>query len=101
MTQLTFADFLAEEGMQLALNAKPEWSKQADDWFASLPLGTEFTSEDLIAAIGLPDSSEPNANNAVGAKIRSWSKTHTAQIGYRKTIRVTSHSRVISIWRKK
>ena len=101
MTQLTFGDYLAITGMELALSAKSEWSVQADKWLASLPAGAEFTSEDLIQAIGLPDRSELNTNNAVGAKIRAWASSSTSRVGYQKTTRIKSHSRVIAIWRKK
>ena len=100
MSQLTFADFLKESGMALALEAKPDWSAQADEWFADLPEGTEFTSEDLTSAIGLPDYSTPNNNNAVGAKMRVFA-FKSREVGFRKTIRVISHSRRIVIWRKK
>ena len=96
---LTFADFLRDTGMRLALEAKPDWSELADNWFDLLPLGTDFTSEDLISAIGLPDSSTPNSNNAVGAKMRSF-KSRANEVGFRKTVRITSHSRRIIIWRK-
>lgn len=97
---MTTSDTLKLQGMQLALDAKPDWSALADEWFNSLPLGTDFTSEDLIQAVGLPDDSQLNSNNAVGAKIRSW-VGRTQEVGYRKTVRITSHSRRIVLWRKK
>ena len=97
---LTYADFLRDTGMQLALDAKPDWSALADEWFALLPEGTEFTSEDLVNAIGLPDNSAPNSNNAVGAKIRALA-SKSDEVGSRKTVRITSHSRRVVIWRKK
>ena len=102
MSQLTFADFLRDVGMELALEAKPTWSAKADEWFASLAPGTEFTSEDLVNNVGLPASAEPtvNQNNAVGAKIRSLAFQST-EVGSRKTVRITSHSRRVVIWRKK
>ena len=93
-------DRLKFQGMQLALDSKPDWSIRADNWFNSLPEGERFTSEDLISAIGLPDSPNLNANNAVGAKMRSWAG-RTTEVGFRKTVRVTSHSRRIIVWRKK
>ena len=99
MTQITYADFLRDTGMALALEAKPDWSARADKWFDNLPVGTQFTSEDLIEAIGLPDLVGTNANNAVGAKMRFF-KTRAKEVGFRKTIRITSHSRRIIVWRK-
>lgn len=97
---LTYADFLRDSGMQLALDAKPDWSALADAWFDLLPEGTEYTSEDLVNAIGLPDNSALNSNNAVGAKIRSLA-SRADEVGFRKTVRTTSHSRRIVVWRKK
>jgi len=98
---LNYADFLAETGMRLALDAKPDWSILADEWFALLPEGTNFTSEDLTNAIGLPDASKPNSNNAIGAKMRTWAMRDMERIGDKKTVRIVSHSRRISVWRKK
>ena len=99
---LTYGDFLRDTGMQLALDAKPDWSALADEWFASLPEGTEFTSEDLVNNVGLPTTEESgvNRNNAVGAKIRSLASQST-EVGSRKTVRISSHSRRVVIWRKK
>ena len=97
---LTYGDFLRDTGMQLALDAKPDWSALADTWFSLLPEGTEFTSEDLVNAIGLPDESNPNSNNAVGAKIRALA-SQSEEVGSRKTVRITSHSRRVVVWRKK
>jgi hypothetical protein len=99
---LTYGDFLRDTGMQLALDAKPDWSALADEWFANLPEGTEFTSEDLVSNIGLPMTAEPgvNRNNAVGAKIRSLA-SKSEEVGFRKTVRITSHSRRVVVWRKK
>lgn len=99
---MTTSDTLKLQGMQLALDAKPDWSALADEWFNSLPLGADFTSEDLVQAVGLPATAEYplNRNNAVGAKMRSWAG-RSEEVGYRKTVRITSHSRRIVLWRKK
>lgn len=100
MSQMTYADFLRDIGMELALESKPDWSARADEWFDNLVEGTEYTSEDLVNAIGLPDNSALNSNNAVGAKIRSLA-SRSDEVGFRKTVRTTSHSRRIVVWRKK
>ena len=99
---LTISDSLKYQGMQLALSNAPEWSERADTWFESIPSGSIFTSEDLISAVGLPQTAEYplNRNNAVGAKMRSWAG-QTEEVGFRKTTRVTSHSRRIIVWSKK
>ncbi len=93
---------LANEGSRLALITKSLWSFDADVWFGNLASGERFTSEDLIDAIGLPDKSNPNSNNAVGAKIRTWSYGGTVErVGFEKTRRVSSHARMVTIWEKK
>ena len=93
---------LASEGSRLALITKSLWSFDADVWFGNLASGERFTSEDLIDAIGLPDKSNPNSNNAVGAKIRTWSYGGTVErVGFEKTRRVSSHARMVTIWEKK
>ena len=99
---MTTAELLKTRGMQLALDSKPDWSAQAEEWFNSLPEDWTFTSEDLILAVGLPTTAESgiNQNNAVGAKMRSWAG-RTQEVGFRKTVRITSHSRRIIVWRKK
>jgi len=94
-------DILKANGMKAALLAKHDWSIEADRWFQSLPDGAEFTSEDLTNAIGFPTTSSANGNNAIGAKIRTWADKRTEKVGYKKTIRTISHSRMIVIWRKK
>lgn len=95
-------EVLANEGSLAALLAASTWSEKADVWFESLIPGETFTSEDLTNAIGFPDKANPNSNNAVGAKIRAWS--HRNQLdrrGYMRTIRSTSHARMIVLWEKK
>jgi hypothetical protein len=92
---------LAINGGMAALLAKVDWSKKADEWFDSLETGTRFTSENLIEAIGLPDSRYPNSNNAVGAKIRTWSHRRAIdRVGFMKADRTVSHARTIFLWEK-
>jgi len=100
---MSTAEQLAERGMQLALDAKQEWSQTADEWLEELPTGTRFTSEDLTYSIGYPNSWNPglNANNAVGAKIRTWANAGLiARNSFAKTSRTKSHGRLIAEWTK-
>ena len=84
------AEELANKGMQLALDAKREWSEMASEWLRELPKGTRFTSEDLTYSIGYPAGEQiGNANNAVGAKIRFTQSNNTR-----------SHGRMIAEWTK-
>ena len=92
-------EILADNGSRAALITKAVWATQADIWFDSLEEGYRFTAEDLTDAIGFPDTFYPNSNNAVGAKIRSWSQKHTVtRIGFQKTSRSVSHARMIALW---
>ncbi len=96
------AELLANNGSLAALLAKSTWSEKADVWLESLLPGDTFTSEDLTKAIGFPDKSVPNANNAIGAAVRYWSHSHRIErMGFRKTVRTISHSRMIALWEKK
>lgn len=58
----------AEEGMARADAAErvQVWKLHADSWFERQPAGTTFQCDDLVAAIGIPDSG-PGRNNVVGA----------------------------------
>lgn len=96
------AEQLANKGMQLALDAKREWSETASEWLQELPKGTRFTSEDLTYSIGYPAGAQiGNANNAVGAKIRTWAN---AGLIYRSSFtqsnNTRSHGRMIAEWTK-
>jgi len=99
---MTKGEMLANEGALAALYAKSTWSEKADLWFESLLPGDTFTSEDLTNAIGFPDKATPNSNNAVGAKMRAWSHSREMERrGYMRTVRSTSHARMIVLWEKK
>ena len=94
-------DTLANNGSKAALFAKVAWSTQADQWFDDLEVGYRFSSEDLVNAIGLPDVRYTNSNNAVGAKIRTWSHQRKIErVGFVKSQRSESHSRMIFLWEK-
>ena len=90
-----------EQGMQLALDAQPDWADQA--LVAILQLakrGTEFTSEDVLAMTGLPSGEVgQHKNNASGAIMNKasgagWSR----KVGYGKAKRKESHGAVLAIW---
>jgi hypothetical protein len=60
----------------------------------------EFTADDLVRMVGLPDTGT-NKNNAVGAVFsgaarRGWIEPTGT---YRKSRRVLSHARRITVWR--
>jgi len=87
------------KALDLALINKQVWSANADNWFARLPRGYEYTADDLVEAIGLP--TETGKNGAVGAKIKWWkSKRQAVGLGYTTTSRTSSHARPIMLWEK-
>lgn len=90
----------AESGMDQALgsNAGATWAERAERWLAER--GEPFTSEAIVAMIGLPAGEVGvNRNNAVGALIRKWSQRGSiARVGYAPSTRVESHGALLSIW---
>jgi hypothetical protein len=62
----------------------PEWLERATQWRRSLNLHSRVTSDDLIAAIGLPVGS----HNQIGSLFHTWHKK-----GYLKYIRTVRASR--------
>lgn len=89
---------LAEKGCDDALSVQVAWSLAADDWLAQLDPGEQFTADDLVAAVGLPDGS----HNAVGAWVRgSAAGGRIADSGtVRKATRVASRTRRLVVWCK-
>jgi len=97
-----FAQQLADAGMNTALNADraQPWRMRASAWLLAQPAGIEFTADDLVAVIGLPDVGV-NRNNAVGAWVAAQ-----ARLGrivwtnrYRRSARVVRHGNLQRVWR--
>jgi hypothetical protein len=89
------------QGMQLALDAQPDWADQA--WVAILQLakqGIEFTSEDVLAITGLPSGEVgQHKNNASGAIMNKAARAGwIRKVGYGKAKRKESHGAVLAIW---
>lgn len=92
---------LANNGTMATLIANNTWSERADKWFDEVMVGELFTAEDLVRVVGLPNPELPKANNAIGAKIRSWSHAeYIVPAGYTKSGRSVSHARIIVIWER-
>jgi hypothetical protein len=92
---------LKQHGMQLALDAQPDWADQA--LIAILQLakrGTEFTSEDVLEIIGLPSGAVgQHKNNASGAIMNKAARAGwIRKVGYGKAKRKESHGAVLAIW---
>lgn len=62
--------------------------------------GWSFTSEDVLACVGLPREVTINANNAVGAMMNAMAKKGIIQktTARQKARRATSHGRELAVW---
>jgi hypothetical protein len=90
-----------QQGMQLALDAQPDWNDQA--LIAILQLakrGTEFTSEDVLAMTGLPSGTVgQHKNNASGAIMNKAARAGwIRKVGYTTAKRKESHGAVLALW---
>jgi hypothetical protein len=92
---------LKEYGMQLALDAQPDWAEQAYEAIKQLAKrGTEFTSEDVLAITGLPSGGVGiNKNNASGAIMNKAARAGIIRkVGYATAKRKESHGSVQAVW---
>jgi hypothetical protein len=89
-------------GMNIAADARRVmmWKFHANQWLQKQPRGREFTADNLIRDIGLPDEG-PNRNNVVGAWFGAQSKAHRIEFANRmhKSSRVDRHVGVHRVWR--
>jgi hypothetical protein len=90
-----------EHGMQLALDAQPDWADQA--LVAILQLakrGIQFTSEDVLAMTGLPSGQVgQHKNNASGAIMNKAARAGwIRKVGYCTAKRKESHGAILAIW---
>lgn len=84
------------EGITKVLEHEKSWSDLALDWIWNLPRGTKFTSEDMTAVLGLPDSV-----NAVGAVMRTAGERGWIKKGPPTTAkRPNQNSTTIFVWER-
>lgn len=100
---LNLAEGLARKGAgtALAIEAVPTWADHARAAVMTMAVtGQPFTSDDLYQRVGLPHSSEPNDNNAVGALFSSMAKAGIIRATGRfpRTRRAAGHGRRIQEW---
>lgn len=92
----------AEAGMEQALRAErvAAWKTDAARWIEAQPAGLLFTADDLVEAIGLPDTG-PGRNNVVGAWIGSQRKQRRIEFTgeLRTSRRVEGHGNLQRQWR--
>ena len=92
---------LKQQGMQLALDAQPNWAEQAYEAIKLLAKrGTEFTSEDVLAITGLPSGGVGiNKNNASGAIMNKAARAGIIRkVGYATAKRKESHGSIHAVW---
>lgn len=101
-TQLAF-DFAEgkrrrDAGTAQALSAALPWALAAERWL--LRRRERFTSEEIVAAIGLPSGKVgKDPNNAVGALISDWSRRGAIRtVGYAASKRASSHGALLRVW---
>jgi hypothetical protein len=95
----------AVEGMARAERAArvQRWKAAAVAWVRDLSTGTEFTADDMVAALGLPDpSAAPAANNVIGAVFSSLSRANLVTFtgAFKTSERVIGHGNLQRIWRR-
>ena len=103
--QLTFDLYGGEaakaDGMGHALGGAPSWHHAAMQWVRAIPAGRMFTSEDVVAAIGLPRGKRgTNNNNAVGATMNALRRADLIRGSGRmvRSRRPSSHAALIAVW---
>ena len=94
---------LKERGMKQAL--KPDvlaaWKDEFRAYISSMPHDSEFTSEDVVDAVGLPSGDvRMNANNAVGAMMNGLARKGViAKTGLHvQSKRPSSHGAELILW---
>lgn len=97
MEQLELEFALKAKGQARALGAASDWHEVALKWLSGA-LG-DFSADDLIEDIGLPNQVAVNGNNAVGAVFTSARRLGLIRrVGWTQSRRVESHGRVIALW---
>jgi hypothetical protein len=92
-----------DKGMSEAARAGRviRWNADAGRWFMLLPVGTEFSADDLVRAVGLPDEGA-NRNNVVGAFFNGLAKSRFIKWTGKtiKSQRVDRHTGMNRVWVK-
>jgi hypothetical protein len=77
------------------------WKAAAGAWLGGRSRDSEFTADDLVAAIGLPDPSDRGKNNVVGAWINAMARAGkiVSTEKRRKSARPQGHANPQLVWR--
>lgn len=99
MEQLELGLSLKAKGQYSALRGAEEWHEMALEWLARA--SGDFSADDLIEDIGLPNAVATNRNNAVGAFFTSARRAGLIRaVGWVRSRRAESHGRVVAVWSK-
>lgn len=99
MEQLELGLSLKAKGQSGALAMATGWHEMALRWLSEA--NTDFSADDLIEDIGLPNQVATNRNNAVGAFFTSARKAGLIRpVGWVRSRRPEGHGRVIALWSK-
>lgn len=88
-----------EAALAAALNnGDQSWQRRAMLWVEAKDPGHQFTADDLVGDLGVP---EWISTNAIGALFNKMAKGGTIiPVGYTNARRLSSHSRVLRIWQR-
>lgn len=82
-------------------NAAPEWIAAAETWLRDLPVGTEFTTDDVwvtLLAAGV-ETHEPRALGGVTRRLQTEGILVNTK-NYRPSQRPANHGRPVPVWRR-
>lgn len=97
MEQLELGLTLKAKGQARAIRGADEWHEMALKWLSGAY--GDFSADDLIGDIGLPNEVASNRNNAVGAAFTSARRLGLIRrVGWTQSRRAESHGRVIALW---
>ena len=102
--QLTFdapaAAAMGDRGMSIARTGLMEWREKCETWLSTLAAGERITADDLTLRFGLPTEEDGSpSNNGIGAMLNAWARRRRIRrVGYEKSRRMSSHSRVLAVW---
>lgn len=91
---------LKEEGTSRVLANNEAWAERAMVQLKAYAAWGDFTTDDLHDGCSL-EGIAPTHHNGWGAIFSKAAKLGLIQrVGYRKSLRPASHSRVVAVWRK-
>lgn len=97
MEQLELGLSLKAKGQARAIRGADDWHEMALKWLSGAY--GDFSADDLIEDIGLPNAVATNRNNAVGAAFTSARRLGLIRrVGWIQSRRSESHGRVIALW---